>query len=109
VVVSSYEIIPTIAYYYNRTYFSKIADGKQYYLTDSLLRADNVYCTYNPAEIERVLSAKFTKVIYLAIDEKSNTPNYPIISLLNNKYSLVKQDQLNGSGWCLSFYASHRQ
>lgn len=104
VVIGSYEIIPTIAYNYNRTYFSAIAAGKQYHLTDSLLRTDNLYCTYNPAEIEGLLNAKFTKVIYLGFDEKTNSTEYPILNRINSAYKLERQEELKGGNWKLWFY-----
>jgi len=109
VVVGSAEILPTIAYHYNKAYFSSVSDGEEYHLTDSLLRADNVYCIYNPAEIEHLLRGKFTKVIYIAVDEKSNAPNYPLISRLNAAYNLAKQDELKGGRWHIRFYTLRKQ
>jgi mannosyltransferase len=105
VVIGSDQILPTIAYHYNRTCFSLITDGKEYYLTDSLLRKDNVYCICNPGEIKQLLIGKFTKVIYLGIDGKSNSSDYPLLSTINAAYSLEKQKELKGGDWKLSFYA----
>jgi mannosyltransferase len=104
VIIGSDQILPTIAYHYNRAYFSSVADGKEFFLTDSLLRTDNVYCIYNPEEIKQLLTGRFTKVIYLGIDEKSNSTNYPLVSVLNATYILEKQEELKGGDWKLSFY-----
>jgi len=104
VIIGSDQILPTIAYHYNRAYFSLVADGKEYYLTDSLLRADNVYCIYNPAEIQHLLTGRFTKVIYLGLDGKSNSSDYPLVSTINAAYSFEKQKELKGGNWRISFY-----
>jgi mannosyltransferase len=104
VVIGSDQILPTIAYHYNRAYFSSALNGKESYTTDSLLRRDNVYCIYNPADIKSILNGKFTKIIYLGFDEKSNAPDYPLVNTLNSIYSLEKQEELKGGNWRISFY-----
>ncbi len=104
VVFGTDEILPTIAYNYNRAYFAAMQDEKEYHLTDSLLRADNVYCTYNAEEIKPLIGTKFTKVIYIGLDEKTNAADYPIVNLLNASYNLIKQDKLGDGRWQMSFY-----
>jgi 4-amino-4-deoxy-L-arabinose transferase-like glycosyltransferase len=103
VIFGTDEILPTIAYNYNRAYFAAIQDGKEYHLTDSLLKADDVYFTYNIEEIKPLIS-KFNKVIYIGLDEKTNAANYPIVSELNASYSLIKQDKLGDGRWQMHFY-----
>jgi len=104
VVIGSYDFIPTIAYHYNQTYFSSIADRKEYHLTDSLLRTDNIYCTHNAEEIKPLLTGKFNKIIYLGFDEKSNSPDYPILNAINVSCSLQKQEEFENSNWRMNFY-----
>ena len=102
IVIGSYDIIPTIAYHYNKAYFSSIEEGKEYHLTDSLLRVDNIYCTYNPEEIKPLLADKFIHVIYLNIDEKVSES---MVSMLNETCNLEKREELKRGNWHLSFYA----
>ena len=104
VIFGADEIMTTIAYNYNRAYFAAIQDGKEYHLTDSLLRADNVYCTYNAEEIKPLIGTKFAKVIYVGLDEKTNASDYPIVNLLNASYNLIKQDELGDGRWQIHFY-----
>ncbi|MHB8401761.1 MAG: hypothetical protein ACYDCN_07075 [Bacteroidia bacterium] len=104
VVIGSEDMLPNVAYHYNRDYFASISDGKEHHLTDSLLKADNVYCTYNPAEVEQLLTGRFTKVIYLATDEKSNAPDYPILKVINASYCFATQKELSSDNWHISFY-----
>jgi mannosyltransferase len=104
VVFGTDEILPTVAYHYNRAFFTAIQDSKEYHLTDSLLRADNVYCTYDVKEITPLLDQRFTKVIYVGLDERTNADNYPIVNTLHANYTLVDQQKLGDGRWQIHFY-----
>ena len=105
VVFGTDEILPTVAYHYNQRYFSATEDGKEYHLTDSLLRADNVYCTYNSGDIKPILNGKFNKVIYIGLNEKMNAADYPIVTELNVNCNIEKQNKLGDGRWKISFYS----
>jgi hypothetical protein len=102
VLVSPDEFLPTFAYNYNKEYFSSISDQKEYHLTDSLLKTENIFLLNNLDTNSTLLKGKFDKVIYLGLGAEKNAPEYSVIRSISTKFKLKRKDQIGT--WCFSLY-----
>lgn len=82
VVVSPTDFRIPFSYYYNRDYFKAITDNKEYKLTDSLLKQDNVLTLNSINDLKWSNLSKYNKIICLsnvknlAPDQKTIAPNF---------------------------------
>lgn len=61
------DYLPTFTYHYNINYFSAIKDGREYHLTDSLLKSENIYLMDGPEDL-KAIDASYATIICVTSD-----------------------------------------
>jgi hypothetical protein len=88
VLVSPYDFLPAFAYHYNQAYFSAVASQVEYRLTDSLLKADNVYVVNDDFKCTYINTGAFKKIIYFGNGEEAAGAENPVVKALAHDYTV---------------------
>ena len=105
VIICGQDYMTNFSYYYNRNYFSAIADGREYAEMEKLLQAENIYAEYSiPGSFNRI---KYTKVIYYGIGNFFNRDQNPTLTYLKSQYRLAETKPVKLSGQLYFFEKSN--
>lgn len=80
------DLLPNFTYYYRRSYFKEISDGREYHLTDSLLRDENIFFINGPADLAKQNST-YKKVLWISYGENYKAKG---ITVGNLRYKLTR-------------------
>lgn len=99
VIVSPFDFLPSFAYHYNREAFSSVGDNREYYLTDSLLRAKNIFLVNSIQEIQNLDIGRYQQVIFLGIGK-----SHDIADNLQLKNFILNDEQILFDRYFLKTY-----
>jgi len=97
VLACPHDFLPAFAYYYNRAYFASVADQREYHLTGSLLKKENVYVINEPLELGYINLSAFNKIIYFGNGEEQASPHNPVLQALHQQFHEVRHERFNSS------------
>jgi mannosyltransferase len=103
VLVYSRDFITAFAYQYNRGYFSRIEDNREYYLLDSLLNAENIYFLSGVSDLANGNLRLMEKSIYFAAGKDRSNASDPIYKFLSDSMD-VQWKKTTGHNWFVSLF-----
>lgn len=101
--VTPAHFLPVFAYHYKQEAFCAVGDNKEYFLMDSLLRAENIYHLQSAADLSLLTHYPDKEVLLLALGKERNGPEDPVCKGLSVNYTLQWKKHM-GNDWYLSGY-----
>lgn len=103
VIVTPAHIMTMFAYHYNREYFTAISDNREYFMTDSLLKSENIFHIQEKEQYAAIPRSHYDRVLLFTQGEEINTPENPLYDTLMNDYELEWKNLVEHNWYVRSF------